>query len=167
MSRPRRGSGNARPRDALGRPLPYGQAGVAPFPADVVRLPGEALAEAQRLLDAGYPFQAHEVLEAAWKAAPSGERELWRGLTQVVVGVTHVARGNATGAVALLRRGAGNIAPYASQPPHGIHGIDVAGLIGWAEALAADLERLGRQALQLPSAAMVPVLVRPGAEPET
>ena len=125
---------NARPRDALGRPLPYGAPGEERAPEGVVREPAGALAEAQRLLDAGRPFHAHEVLEDAWKSAPEAERQLWRGLAQLAVGLTHAARGNARGASALLERGAGNIAPYAEAPPHG---IDVPGLVSWAEALAS------------------------------
>src|SRR4051794_41258283 len=70
---------NARPRDALGRPLPYGAAGEERAPEGVVRSPDRALAEAQELLDAGRPFHAHEVLEDAWKSAPAEERQLWRG----------------------------------------------------------------------------------------
>lgn len=42
-------------------------------------LPAETLREAQRLLDAGMPFHAHEVFEDAWKSGPEDERELWRG----------------------------------------------------------------------------------------
>jgi hypothetical protein len=61
---------NARPRDELGRPLPRGASGVAGVPDDLVLSPRDSLAEAQRLLDEGRPFHAHEVLEAAWKAAP-------------------------------------------------------------------------------------------------
>ena len=119
---------NARPRDALGRPLPYGAAGEERAPEGVVRAPGAALAEAQQLLDAGRPFHAHEVLEDAWKSAPAGERQLWRGLAQLAVGLTHAARGNARGAATLLERGAENIAPYVERPPHG---VDVAGLVRW------------------------------------
>jgi hypothetical protein len=126
---------NARPRDALGRPLPYGVAGEERAPEGVVREPAVALHEAQRLLDAGRPFHAHEVLEDAWKSAPETERQLWRGLAQLAVGLTHAARGNARGATTLLERGAGNLASYAAAPPHG---IDVAGLMAWAGALAAD-----------------------------
>src|SRR4051812_36827422 len=100
---------NARPRDGLGRPLPYGVAGVERQPEGVVRTPGESLVEAQRLLDAGMPFHAHEVLEDAWKASDAPERGLWRGLAQLAVGLTHAARGNAVGGSSLLRRGAGNI----------------------------------------------------------
>jgi hypothetical protein len=120
---------NARPRDALGRPLPYGTEGEERAPEGVVRAPGAALAEAQQLLDAGRPFHAHEVLEDAWKSAPEEERQLWRGLAQLAVGLTHAARGNTRGAATLLERGAENIAPYAERPPHG---VDVAGLVRWA-----------------------------------
>ncbi len=128
---------SARPRDGLGRPLPHGVPGVERQPEGVVRPPGEALAEAQRLLDDDMPFHAHEVLEDAWKAAAEPERGLWRGLAQLAVGLTHDARGNPVGAVALLRRGAENIAPYRDDPPYG---IDVAGLAGWAGGRADQLD---------------------------
>ncbi len=125
---------NARPRDALGRPLPRGAVGEERAPEGVVRPPARSLAEAQELLDAGRPFHAHEVLEDAWKSAPEPERELWRGLAQLAVGLTHAARGNATGAATLLERGAQNIAAFQPAP----HGIDVPGLIGWARTLAGE-----------------------------
>jgi uncharacterized protein len=128
---------NARPRDALGRPLPYGAIGEERAPEGIVRPPDRALAEAQELLDAGRPFHAHEVLEDAWKSAPGPERQLWRGLAQLAVGLTHAARGNGRGAATLLARGAGNIAPYAATAPHG---IDVPGLGAWARGLADDAE---------------------------
>ncbi len=126
---------NARPRDALGRPLPYGAVGAERATEGIVRPPAQAVAEAQHLLDAGRPFHAHEVLEDAWKSAPDEERQLWRGLAQLAVGLTHAARGNSRGAATLLERGAGNISPYAGRPPHG---VDVAGLAAWARQLAAD-----------------------------
>ena len=125
---------NARPRDALGRPLPYDAVGEERAPEGVVRAPEQSLAEAQALLDAGRPFHAHEVLEDAWKSAPDADRQLWRGLAQLAVGLTHAARGNARGAATLLDRGAGNIAPYADRAPHG---VDVEGLARWGRDLAA------------------------------
>ncbi|AJT62845.3 hypothetical protein T261_1157 [Streptomyces lydicus] len=131
---------NARPRDGLGRPLPYGAPGVARQPEGVPRTPAQALTEAQRLLDDGMPFHAHEVLEDAWKAAPEAERGLWRGLAQLAVGLTHAARGNAPGAEALLGRGAVAIAPYADTAPYG---IDIAGLTDWAAGLARSLNGSG------------------------
>jgi hypothetical protein len=128
---------NARPRDGLGRPLPYGSAGVERQPEGVTRDPEDTIAEAQRLLDAGRPFHAHEVFEDAWKATDGPERELWRGLAQLAVGLTHVARGNGNGAAALLERGARNIDPFRDACPHG---IDVPGLQRWAQAMAADVK---------------------------
>jgi hypothetical protein len=103
---------NARPRDAFGRPLARGEAGETPVPDDLSLPAAEALALAQRLLDSGRPFQAHEVLEATWKSAPGAERDLWQGLAQVAVGLTHAQRGNARGAVALLRRGAARVSAF-------------------------------------------------------
>lgn len=131
---------NARPRDGLGRPLPREATGVERVPDDLVLPPLDSLAEAQRLLDAGRPFHAHEVLEGTWKAAPAAERDLWQGLAQLAVGLTHRARGNPVGAATLLRRGAARIAAYADAPPYD---IDVAGLVATARALADDpaLER--------------------------
>jgi hypothetical protein len=128
---------NARPRDALGRPLPRGDSGVVGVPDDRVLAPREALIEAQRLLDEGLPFHAHEVLEATWKAAPDAERDLWQGLAQLAVGLTHALRGNNLGAATLLRRGADRISGYAVGPPHG---IDVTGLLHWARTLAGQLD---------------------------
>lgn len=101
---------SARPRDGLGRPLPYGAEGVPRQPEGVVRDPGATLREAQRLLDAGMPFHAHEVFEDAWKSGPEADRDLWQGLAQLAVGLTHAARGNAAGGARLLRRGADRLA---------------------------------------------------------
>jgi hypothetical protein len=96
------------------------------------------------LLDAGRAFHAHEVLEGTWKAAPEGERELWRGLAQLAVGLTHVGRGNGVGAVQLLRRAAERIEGYAGDPPHG---IAAARLAGWARSLIGRIEHEGLAAL--------------------
>ncbi|MFG2516418.1 DUF309 domain-containing protein [Streptomyces sp. NPDC048584] len=131
---------NARPRDGLGRPLPYGAPGVARQPEGVVRRPEESVAEAQRLLDEGKPFHAHEVFEDAWKSGPQEERELWRGLAQLAVGLTHAARGNVTGGARLLLRGAGAAQGWAAQGGFRPHGIDLAGVIVWARELAAEVE---------------------------
>lgn len=128
---------NARPRDGLGRPLPYGAPGVERAPEGVRRTPEQTLAEAQQLLDAGMPFHAHEVLEDAWKLAPEPERALWRGLAQLAVGHTHCLRGNVRGARALLTRAADVLAEQPAPVPHG---VDAPGLVAWARALSAALE---------------------------
>ena len=131
---------NARPRDAFGRPLPRGETGEERIPDDLAVPPEEALSMAQRLLDSGRPFHAHEVLEASWKAAPARERELWRGLAQIAVGLTHAQRGNATGASALLRRGGRRVGDYAGAAPYG---IDAGGIARQASGLADRIDADG------------------------
>ncbi len=128
---------NARPRDATGRPLKHGGAGVERIPDDLVLPPDDSLAEAQRLLDGGRPFHAHEILEGTWKAAPAEERELWRGLAQVAVGLTHLQRGNAAGAARLLRRGGERVGAWSDSAPYG---VDAAGVASYALALAVAVE---------------------------
>jgi uncharacterized protein len=131
---------NARPRDALGRPLPRGATGDERIPDDLALPPPQALRLAQELLDSERPFHAHEVLEASWKSAPATERDLWQGLAQIAVGITHARRGNAPGAAALLRRGADRVAGYAGAPPHG---IDAAGVCRAAREMATRIDRDG------------------------
>ncbi len=101
---------STRPRDALGRPLPQGSEGIPRIPDDLELSPLEILAYAQDLLDRGLAFNAHEVLEAAWKNGPDDERMLWQGLAQLAVGITHVQRGNVKGAISLLRRASNRLA---------------------------------------------------------
>jgi uncharacterized protein len=135
---------NARPRDALGRPLPRGAAGNERIPDDLVLPPAESVKLAQDLLDAGRPFHAHEVLEASWKAAPADERDLWQGLAQIAVGLTHARRGNARGASALLRRGGRRLSRYTSS---GLYAIDVAGVYRAATELADRINSEGLAAM--------------------
>ena len=125
----------ARPRDALGRPLPYGAAGVDPVPEEALP-PVETVRMAQSLVQEGRPFAAHEVLEARWKAGPEEERDLWQGLAQVCVGLTHAARGNSVGAARLLERGAARVEEYeAGNGP--AYGLDLAAVIACAREHAA------------------------------
>lgn len=133
---------NARPRDALGRPLPYGSPDVARAPEGVVREPAETLDQAQGFLERGLPFHAHEVFEDAWKSSVGVERGLWKGLAQLAVGLTHLARGNARGARTLLDRGRTAIAPFDPAP----YGIDAPSIIGWATALIDELQSPGAPA---------------------
>lgn len=120
----------ARPRDALGRPLPFGAEGVEPI--DETPLPpAETLALARALLDEGRPFAAHEALEVRWKSCPADERELWQGLAQLCVGLTHHERGNAVGAGRLVERAADHLGTYR----HGTgptYGLDLEALVSCA-----------------------------------
>ena len=132
-------------RGTPGRVMPSagrwpGRGGAAAAARRAALPPAEALATAQELVDAGRPFHAHEVLEAAWKAAPAAERDLWQGLAQIAVGLTHARRGNARGAAALLRRGADRISSYPVPSPHD---IDVHGLRQQSGALADRIDAGG------------------------
>ncbi|WP_046728132.1 DUF309 domain-containing protein [Streptomyces humi] len=150
---------NARPRDGLGRPLPYGAHGVERQPEGVVRTPAETVAEAQALLDAGKPFHAHEVFEDAWKSGPEEQRALWRGLAQLAVGLTHAARGNVTGGARLLRRGAGAVEEWAAgSGERRPYGMDVAGLARWARELAGRVEGDGSGGRSVEAGAEAPRL---------
>jgi hypothetical protein len=150
---------SARPRDALGRPLDRSGdgAGADRIPDDLLLAGPDAARLADELLRAGRPFHAHEVLEASWKSGPAGERDLWQGLAQIAVGLTHAHRGNARGAVALLTRGSQRVrayqaasaaaspaaSPAASAAQDRPYGIDLAAFLAASEALAARIDRDG------------------------
>ena len=129
----------ARPRDKLGRPLPYGSAGVEPVSEDALP-PEETIRYAHELLDQGRPFSAHEVYEARWKAGPEAERNLWQGLAQLCVGITHAERGNRIGALRLIGRARGRLERYAltGQPTYGLPLEEIISWIRAREAAAAE-----------------------------
>ncbi len=135
---------NARARDSLGRPLPRATARAPEdrIPDNLMLAPAEAVRLADQLLRDGRPFHAHEVLEASWKQGPPEERDLWQGLAQIAVGLTHAQRGNARGAVTLLRRGAQRAGGFQDR-----YGMDVAGFRAAAEALARTIELHGLDAI--------------------
>jgi hypothetical protein len=127
-----------RPRDELGRPLAWDATNALTL-EDYDALP---LEENHRLGIAAFDdrrfFPAHEAWETAWKQAKStDEAEFFKGLSQLGAGYTHLLRGNAHGATALLRRGAGRIVRYA--PPH--RSVDTAALAQAARAHADAIER--------------------------
>lgn len=129
----------SRPRDELGRPLPYGSAGVDPVPEQPLP-PLETLDVARRLVAQGRPFAAHEVLETRWKTCPPEERDLWRGLAQLCVGLTHAARGNAAGAARLVERGGRLLASLDRSAGPG-YGLDLPALVACAQASVAATRR--------------------------
>ena len=127
-----------RPRDELGRPLPW-KAENRLHLEDYDAFP---LEENHRLgmrhLNAGRFFPAHEAWETCWKQAKeTSEAEFFKGLSQLGAGYTHLLRGNRHGAHTLLRRGAGRILRYAS--PH--REIDVERLGATAMAHAELIQR--------------------------
>jgi hypothetical protein len=125
-----------RPRDRLGRPLAWDAEGELVMEnydelsmEDNDRLGREAVA-------AGRWFPAHEAWETAWKQARgTGDEELFKGLSQMGAGYVHLLRGNAHGAMTLLRRAAGRVGAY----PDGHRGIATLVL---RDKLMADASRV-------------------------
>ena len=112
--------------------MPYGATGVEPISEEPLP-PDETLAYARRLLDDGRPFAAHEALEVRWKSCPDEERELWQGLAQLCVGLTHRARGNEVGAARLVERAAARLEAY-QQTAGPVYGLDLAALTACARS---------------------------------
>ena len=143
-------------------------AGSDRIPDDLLLAGPDAARLADELLRAGRPFHAHEVLEASWKSGPAGERDLWQGLAQIAVGLTHAHRGNARGAVALLTRGTQRVRAYQAASPAASsaassaqdrpYGIDLAAFLAASEALAARIDRDGLA--DIPAADLRPGLTR-------
>ena len=125
-----------RPRDELGRPLAW-EAENRMHLEDYDALPLERNHELGREhARAGRWFPAHEAWETAWKQArATDEAELFKGLSQMGAGFVHLLRGNAHGAVTLLRRAAGRVRRY----PPGTRGIRTDAL---AERLEAEARRV-------------------------
>jgi predicted metal-dependent hydrolase len=138
-SRERRDDGRpeqGRPRDRTGRPLPHGTVDVPLIepvePATVEEALGLGV---QRWNDRRY-FEAHELLEFAWKQGPEQDRDLWKGVIQVAVAGVHLQRGNPIGARRLLDRALGRL----SGQPAVHRGIDVRALCRTASDARAHLD---------------------------
>jgi len=127
-----------RPRDELGRPLPWGDETRLRLPNFDVMSIEENDRAARRFLSERNFFGAHEAWETAWKQAKgTGDEELFKGLSQMGAGYVHLLRGNAHGAITLLRRGASRVGAY----PSGVHGIETEALAARLEADAEAVER--------------------------
>lgn len=123
-----------RPRDRLGRPMPWDAEGELEL-EDFDSMSLEENHElARRHARAGRWFPAHEAWETAWKQArDTEEAEFFKGLSQMGAGYVHLLRGNAHGAATLLRRAARRVGAY----DDGTRGVPTVAL---AERLRADAE---------------------------
>jgi predicted metal-dependent hydrolase len=84
------------------------------------------------LIRRGDYFAAHEVLEDAWRAAATDERDFFQGLVHVAVAWYHAGRGNRNGCERQLEKAQRRLGPYA--PAH--RAIDVAAILGQVDAAA-------------------------------
>jgi uncharacterized protein len=89
------------------------------------------------LFNRGEFFEAHEVLEDVWRAAPVGEKLFLQGLIQLAVGLHHYSTGNLVGASSLLARGNRNLGTY----PQRFGGIELADLRSATDDCSQALER--------------------------
>jgi hypothetical protein len=128
----------SRPRDHLGRPLPWEAVNALHLEDyDSFSLEENHRLAREHLNEARY-FPAHEAWETAWKQSKDTEEaEFFKGLSQLGAGYVHLLRGNAHGAVRLLGRAAERLRRY----PSGHRGIDAQAVAAAAESLAAAIER--------------------------
>ena len=129
-----------RPRDRLGRPLDWGATNelvLEDFDALSIEENHEL---GRRHAREGRYFPAHEAWETAWKQArDTDDAEFFKGLSQMGAGYVHLQRGNAHGAVTLLRRASRRVVAY----PDGHLGIRTQALHDKLEADASRVERGG------------------------
>lgn len=139
-----------RPRDRLGRPLPWEAEGELSL-EDFDSLSLEENHDLGRAhARAGEWFPAHEAWETAWKQSrDTQEAELFKGLSQMGAGYVHLFRGNAHGASTLLRRAARRIAGYED----GTRGVPTTAV---ANRLRADADAVDRGDLVPGEGATVP-----------
>ncbi|HLE53165.1 MAG TPA: DUF309 domain-containing protein [Anaerolineales bacterium] len=87
----------------------------------------------------GEYFEAHESLEAAWKADNSSGRELYQAVLQVAVAYYQILRGNYSGAAKMFLR----LRQWIDPLPDYCRGVHVANLRAEAQAVHQELLRLG------------------------
>lgn len=90
----------------------------------------ELYREFVRLFDGGKYFEAHEVLEEAWRAAEGGDKLFYQGLIQVAVALHHHSRQNASGARTALAAAADKLRKF----PGSHRGLDLKKLLEDAQA---------------------------------
>ncbi len=82
-------------------------------------------------------FEAHEALEDVWHLERGEPRLFLQGLIQICAGFHHFQSGNASGAVALLRRGADKMRTY----PDRYLGLDATAILASVDACRDRIER--------------------------
>ena len=87
------------------------------------------------LLNRGEYFEAHEVIEAVWRAEPGEIRVLYQGILQVAVVYYHITRQNYVGARKVIKRAISNLSPFTENTL-----IDVPEIIRNLNSLDNNLE---------------------------
>ena len=93
--------------------------------------------EGIRLFNEGKYFEAHEALEAAWRAETGRIRELYQGILQAAVTYHHILRGNYAGAVKVY----GRSMKWLNKFPSSCRGVDVGQLRSDLEQAIGEVQR--------------------------
>ena len=99
--------------------------------------PATAIAEGRRLFNKGEYFEAHEVLEDAWRSATGETKQFLKGLIHAAVALHHYGRRNAHGARVKRLSSRDYLAPF--QPVWA--GINVEALLLEMEEFFSTLEQ--------------------------
>ena len=91
------------------------------------------------LFNQGRYFEAHEELEAAWRAEQGRIRQLYQGILEAGVTYLHLRRGNLAGAEKVFRRSM----RWLSKWPEVCRGTDIGQLRRDLETAVAEAQRLG------------------------
>jgi hypothetical protein len=91
------------------------------------------------LFNEGRYFEAHEELEAAWRAEPDKVRELYQGILEAGVTYLHLLRGNYAGALKVY----GRSMRWLRSWPEICRGVCVGQLRTDMEAAITEARRLG------------------------
>lgn len=83
-------------------------------------------------------FEAHELLETAWRSDSSPRKTLVQGLIQFSVGCYHADRKNWKGAITVLLRAKKNLLPYQGI----LRPVDVAQIIAQIDQLLKEVNRV-------------------------
>ncbi|PWH12483.1 MAG: DUF309 domain-containing protein [Anaerolineae bacterium] len=96
------------------------------------------------LFNLGEYFEAHEVLEEAWRAERDEIRALYQGILQAAVMYLHITRNNYEGAVKMYQRCMKLLAPW----PEICQGVQVGELRRNLTSVLETITRLGPERLQ-------------------
>ncbi len=98
----------------------------------------DPIREGIRLFNEGFFFEAHEILEQAWRAERGEPRLFLQGLIQVCAGFHHFQNGNLNGALELLQRGSDKMREY----PNHYLGFDAEALLARVAEARERMERV-------------------------
>ena len=113
------------------------------------------------LFNQGRYFEAHEALEAAWRAESGPVRDLYRGILQVGVVYLHITQFNYPGALKVYQRCRKWLEPW----PDTCRDVEVDQLRQDLENAMAALQKLGPQhILEFDKSLLKPVQYRPDVQ---